>query len=258
MAYWSGALHGGTSLDAIAGGFLASAEFQARYGNPDNGVFVADLYQNVLHREGDASGLAYWQGVLDNGTATRTQALVGFSESAENEGHAAERRRPAAARLYLAALGRAPNSAGLTFWTSQLSNGTATLAQEADALAGSPEFISHYGSLDNAGFVGQLYLNVLGRAADAAGLAAWISALANGASRGARGDRLQRERRSPGTVRVRGRAERHPGFLRPGAGPSDRRRRRRPGRRRRRPPSQNRPPHLSGARIGDFGAGRRK
>ena len=89
-----------------------------------------------------------------------------------------------AARLYWAELGREPDSAGLSFWTSQLSNSIATLSQEADALASSPEFATRYGGLDNAGFVNRLYENVLGRAADASGQAAWTNALANGAIRG--------------------------------------------------------------------------
>jgi phospholipase/lecithinase/hemolysin len=185
LTYWSNSLHAGTALVDIAGGFLASAEFQARYNSPDNGAFVTDLYQNVLHRGPDAAGLAYWQGALDDGKASRAQLLVDFSESAENKAAtppSADAEQ--AARLYWAALDRAPDVTGLSFWTSQLSNGAASLVQEADALAASPEFIGHYGTLDNTAFVGQLYQNVLGRAGDQAGVAAWTSALDAGGSRG--------------------------------------------------------------------------
>ena len=185
LAYWSAALHAGTSLVAIAGDFLASPEFQARYGNPDNTGFVTDLYQNVLHRAPDPTGLAYWEGTLANGTS-RAQLLVDFSESPEDKaGTPPSADAEEAARLYWVALDRAPDSVGLTYWTSQLSNGTATLAQEADALAGSPEFISHYGTLGNSAFVSQLYENALGRAADTGGLTAWTNDLVAGASRGA-------------------------------------------------------------------------
>ena len=185
LAYWSAALHAGTSLDSVAQSFIASPEFQAQYGSLSNTGFVNALYQNVLHRSADPSGLAYWQGALDAGTATQAQVLADLSESPENEADtppSADAEQ--AARLYWAALGRAPDSAGLTYYTSQLSNGTATLAQEADTIAASPEFVSRYGSLDNTAFVNQLYLNVLGRAADASGLAAWTNALAGGSSRG--------------------------------------------------------------------------
>jgi len=55
----------------------------------------------------------------------------------------------------------------------------------ANDFAASPEFIADYGSLTAAGFVDQLYENVLGRAADAAGAAYWENVLASGASEGA-------------------------------------------------------------------------
>jgi serralysin len=185
VAYWAGSLHAGASLVDIAGDFLASAEFQAHYASPDDAGFVTALYKNVLGRAPDAAGLSYWQTQLAGGTATRAQVLASFSESPENEAITPPSAgAQSAARLYWAELGRTPDDAGLTFWTSQLSNGPATLSQEADALASSPEFTTTYGSLDNAAFVNRLYQNVLGRPADAAGLATWTTALAGGASRG--------------------------------------------------------------------------
>jgi hypothetical protein len=185
VAYWAGALHAGASLVDIAGAFLASAEFQARYGSLDNPGFVTALYTNVLGRAPDAAGLSYWQTQLDGGTATRPQVLASFSESAENEANTpASANAQSAARLYWAELGRAPDTAGLKFWTSQLSSGAATLTTEADALASSPEFAARFPNLDNAGFVTQLYQNVLGRTPDAAGLNTWTTALASGTTRG--------------------------------------------------------------------------
>jgi hypothetical protein len=185
LSFWAGALHAGTPLVDIAGGFLASTEFQARYGNPDNNGFVNSLYQNVLGRPADAAGLAFWVGSLESGAQTRPQVLASFSESNENKANTApSTNAQSAARLYWAELGRAPDSAGLTFWTGQLSNGVASLSQEADALASSTEFTTRYGGLDDTGFVRQLYLNVLGREADPAGLATWTGVLASGSPRG--------------------------------------------------------------------------
>jgi hypothetical protein len=88
------------------------------------------------------------------------------------------------ARLYYAELGRAPDAAGLSYWTSRLIEGSVSLKDEAVALADSPEFTGRYGTLDDAGFVGQLYQNVLGRAGDAEGLAYWTATLAAGGGRG--------------------------------------------------------------------------
>jgi hypothetical protein len=185
LDYWSATLHDGVPLDGIAGLFLTSAEFQARYGSPGTTSFVNALYQNVLARGADTGGLTYWRGQLDGGALTRAQVLASFSESAENKAATpASANAEAAARLYYATLDRAPDADGLAFWTSQLSAGTATLTQEADSLAGSAEFVATYSNLGDVAFVRVLYQNVLGRAADAGGIASWSNALAAGASRG--------------------------------------------------------------------------
>ena len=194
LAYWVGVLQGGTSLDGIAAGFLVSAEFQARYGSLDDAGFVNALYRNVLGRAADAAGSAYWTATLASGT-TRAEVLANFSESTENKSDTApllakglwapDENAAAAARLYYATLDRAPDAAGSTYWTRQIESGTATLLQEANLFVTSSEFIGRYGALDNAGFVNLLYENVLGRAADPAGLAAWTGQLAQGGTRAA-------------------------------------------------------------------------
>jgi Ca2+-binding RTX toxin-like protein len=78
------ALSTGYSLPQIAAGFVASAEFIGRYGTLDNAGFVGRLYANVLGRSPDSAGLSAWLGFLQAGN-TRADALVGFSESAENQ-----------------------------------------------------------------------------------------------------------------------------------------------------------------------------
>jgi hypothetical protein len=84
IGYWMGALDQGLELWKIAGSFMASAEFAARYGAGLADVdFVRQLYRNVLHREGEAGGIAYWTGVLQGGLVTRAQVLAAFSESPE-------------------------------------------------------------------------------------------------------------------------------------------------------------------------------
>ena len=46
--------------------------------------FVEQLYRNVLDRPGEAGGVAYWTGLLEDGLASRAIVLAGFAESAEN------------------------------------------------------------------------------------------------------------------------------------------------------------------------------
>jgi phospholipase/lecithinase/hemolysin len=73
------------------------------------------------------------------------------------------------ARLYGTALERAPDLAGLEYWTAEINNSNVSLAAVANSFAASPEFIQDDGSLSNAAFVNQLYQDVLGRPADAGG-----------------------------------------------------------------------------------------
>lgn len=69
----------GMDAHAIASAFATSAEFAHLYSG-DRSAIVTALYRNVLDREPDAGGLAYWLG-SDHDNAT---LLVGFALSTEN------------------------------------------------------------------------------------------------------------------------------------------------------------------------------
>jgi hypothetical protein len=84
LANWVNSLNTGTSLQTAAAGFVASQEFQSKYGALDNTAFVTLLYQNVLHRAPDASGLSNWVTALNSGQDNRAQVVLGFSESQEH------------------------------------------------------------------------------------------------------------------------------------------------------------------------------
>ena len=83
LGFWMSHLDNGMSLRTVAKAFLDSAEFQSSYGALGNEAFVNNLYANVLHRAGEAAGVAHWVDKLEHGTA-RADVLMGFSESAEN------------------------------------------------------------------------------------------------------------------------------------------------------------------------------
>ncbi len=86
LSYWIGSMDAGASLESVATGFSQSAEFKALYGdNVTNADMVTRLYLNVLGRDGEAAGVAYWNDVLDKKLATQVQVLASFSESAENK-----------------------------------------------------------------------------------------------------------------------------------------------------------------------------
>jgi hypothetical protein len=81
----TGLVENGLSLQQMSSAFLASEEFQQKYGtNVSDAAYINALYQNVLGRDADASGLAGWQARLNDGSWNRTSLLIGFSESPEN------------------------------------------------------------------------------------------------------------------------------------------------------------------------------
>lgn len=86
LGYWIKALDQGMPLDQAAAGFVGSQEFTNLYGaNPSDSQFVNALYQNVLHRAGDAGGVDFWMAAIEQHGETRAQVLGSFSESAENQ-----------------------------------------------------------------------------------------------------------------------------------------------------------------------------
>ena len=88
LRYWISNFSSGIDDErAVASSFLISDEFKERYGsNVADATYVNNLYQNVLGRSPDASGLIYWLNQLNSGAETRYEVLLGFSESAENKG----------------------------------------------------------------------------------------------------------------------------------------------------------------------------
>jgi len=87
LGYWIRAYENGADLTATAQGFIASEEFRKAYGAPaslSNTAFVDLLYANVLGRQSDGAGKAYWVKRLDGGDS-RESVLVSFSESPENK-----------------------------------------------------------------------------------------------------------------------------------------------------------------------------
>jgi hypothetical protein len=84
VGFWMNQIDNGTSPKAVAQAFVGSAEFQLMYGSfTSNKEFVDLLYANVLHRPGEAAGVAYWKGLLDGGLS-RADVLLAFSDAPEN------------------------------------------------------------------------------------------------------------------------------------------------------------------------------
>jgi hypothetical protein len=91
--------------------------------------------------------------------------------------------QPSVQRLYVAYFRRASDPSGLSYWVSQLAQGS-SLVGVSDAFAGSSEFQSLYGNLGNRDFVRLVYVNVLGREPDQAGYNYWVGLMNRGLPRG--------------------------------------------------------------------------
>ncbi len=85
LNYWIGQYASGKkSLQAISLSFATSNEFATKYGNTTSTQFVTLVYQNVLEREPEPGGLAYWAAKIDQGTS-RGQVMTSFSETSEGK-----------------------------------------------------------------------------------------------------------------------------------------------------------------------------
>ncbi len=79
LEYWLGT---STPLLAISESFAASKEFVQRYGALSDSQFVDQIYRNVMKREPDSSGRAFWTNQLSRG-ASRGTIMLSFSNSTE-------------------------------------------------------------------------------------------------------------------------------------------------------------------------------
>jgi hypothetical protein len=133
--------------------------------------FVSALYPEMLGRQADPSGLAYFGARLDAGVSR--QNVVRELESS------AEDRTKVVQQVFLDLLQRPADSEALTTFLPLLASGAGV--QQVEALvAGSPEYVTNRGGGTMAGFLTALYKDALGRYPDPDGLAAFTSALQGG------------------------------------------------------------------------------
>ncbi len=83
LVYWYGRRQAGATLTSISATFAASSEFGSTYGELDDREFVRLIYGNVLGRDPDLGGLAFWVGQLLGGRS-RGWLMTQFSESSEH------------------------------------------------------------------------------------------------------------------------------------------------------------------------------
>jgi len=153
---------------------FAVARFLPDEGPDSNQLFVAQVYQDILHRAVDSSGLAFWSNVLDKGAATRTQVASVIESSTEYRTNLID-------QVYGSLLGRPADPAGKEAFLAFLQSGGTVLQMKA-VILGSPEYFQRAGATNNA-FLSKLYHDVLNRDVDPSGTQTFGTALAHGAAR---------------------------------------------------------------------------
>lgn len=83
LAFWTAARDGGLAKAEMMVAFIASAEFQVRFGALSNGDFVARMYLVALDRPAETAGHAAWTSALDSGAIGRRDVVLGFAYSDE-------------------------------------------------------------------------------------------------------------------------------------------------------------------------------
>jgi hypothetical protein len=138
-----------------------------------NQRYVGQLYRSLLGRQVDVMGLAYWSSFLDAG-ASPDQVARGILAGGEAQAAQVQ-------ALFQQYLHRAADPLGLAYFGGLLRAG-GTREQVAALITGSDEYLANAGCSTDA-WLGALYHDVLGRAADGLGQSFAGQLLAAGDSR---------------------------------------------------------------------------
>jgi len=160
------------------------------------GEWVDRIHRSLLGRAPDAAELAEWTAALASGSQRPGDLVASIRRGPDHTANV-----DPVVRLYRAYFLRNPEAAGLTYWIGARRGGRG-LDSVSQFFASSSEFTNRYGALDDAGFVGLVYRNVLGRAADGPGLAYWTAELTS--HRRTRGQVMLGFSESPENRRVTG------------------------------------------------------
>jgi hypothetical protein len=140
--YWGNFVNFGGSRGQMALGLSTSPEYYTRILNAqqlpggDKG-----MYEKYLGHPGDQDGINYWVGQMGNGTTDEWIAAQ-FLGSVEFFTNAGGNNSSWLDAVYQAVMGRSPDSAGKSYWLSQLNNGNMDRNQVAYQFVTSTEQFS--------------------------------------------------------------------------------------------------------------------
>jgi len=153
------------------GGFLVASAIL--HSTESYGDFVTAEYANLLHRAPDSAGFNFFQNQMIQGAAPEVIEAE-FVTSTEYLGKHGGTATGWVTGLYQNLLGRTPNSAEVSFWTTAMARGVGAFTV-ALGFSTSVE--------RDADVVTTFYHNLLGRAPDAIGLTDFVTLMRSGANR---------------------------------------------------------------------------
>ena len=188
-----------TGADA-AKSFILSPEFDSM--NYSDEEYVRVLYKVFFNRDcdSDPNGKAYWLGLIESKTISRSDAVGFFVESQEwadtcalsgiRSGSSISPQvkvypnsnvKSFTERLYKTALGRDVDFPGMAYWAVLLASQQITGEEVGLQFFMSKELQDQ--NITNAEFVNRLYLTFMGREGESSGMGYWVGLLDNGTSR---------------------------------------------------------------------------
>ena len=141
------------------------------FGDPHGGSpsYIKAIYQDLLGRQPEASGLTFWNRQLeDTGDYTAVVNAVLYS---------VESRTTRVKAAYSTVLRRDGEQEGVDYWVSRTAQGDIPIDNLAETLMSSDEYYTTISGGTDAGYVTQLYQDLLGRAPSDRDIAYWTSQL---------------------------------------------------------------------------------
>jgi hypothetical protein len=121
---------------------------------------ISAVYESLLGRPADATGLDFWEAQMEQGSSLRDVARF-IAGSQEHQTNVVQ-------NLYQSLLRRPADAAGLAFYVAALQAGATDESVQA-ALLGSGEYFQNVGGDTTNGFLAALYQDLLSRPLDPAG-----------------------------------------------------------------------------------------
>jgi hypothetical protein len=185
----SGGSNFGILADNVAYPVNPTADLYGAQPNDDaNTAFVKGLYRSVLGRDGDAAGISFWVIALARGKSRDNVAWAFVN--------ATEHRRQQVNAYYETFLGRAATDDPTSQAWVDLLQETGDETVVIKGILTSAEYTAKHAS--DQDFVSDLYFRLLGRVADADGVASWVNQLGAGLSRADAVDRFLHSREAAG------------------------------------------------------------